>query len=246
MTHGNTRSWRARSRGAKRGPVSSTEVGDMTEPGATTSLEFTEEMKGFITFGEKDFRAAHDRGKDDETSFMFHLTIGIDDVDRFVEEPSHPGTASGWVECEDLGGQRPVERGWFNLFVDADDPRISKMLYRLHFTDGLGDPRTLVGYKEVRDDPGLDVWEDTSTLYTTIVGGHLPEDEEPAADITATGILRIHVMDFAQQMTTFRTSGPDAASRRKALRTFNKLFLGRLWDLYSPLVKDPDDAEPAE
>ena len=217
----------------------------MTAPAETTTLEFTEEMKGFITFGETDYRAAYKKGKDDETSFMFRLTISITDVDRFVDEPAHPGAASGWIDCEDLGGQRPVERGWFNLFVDADDPRVSKMLYRLNFTDGLGDPRTLIGFKEVRDDPGLDVWEDTSTLYTTIVSGHVTPDEEPTAEASAAGILRIQVLDFARQMTTFRTSGPDVESRRKALAAFNRLFLGKLWDLYSPRVRDPEDAEPA-
>ena len=216
----------------------------MTAAGDTTTLEFTEEMKGFITFGETDYRAAYKKGKEDETSFMFRLTIAINDVDRFVDEPAHPGSASGWIDCEDLGGQRPVERGWFNLFVDADNPRISKMLYRLHFTDGLGDPRTMIGFKEVRDDPGLDVWEDTSTLYTTVVPGHVQPDEDPP-EASAAGILRIQVLDFAQQMTTFRTSGPDVESRRKALTAFNRLFLGKLWDLYAPRVRDPEEVEPA-
>jgi cholesterol oxidase len=218
----------------------------MTAAAETTTLEFTEEMKGYITFGETDYRAAYKKGKDDETAFMFRLTISITDVDRFVEQPEHPGEAAGYIDCEDLGGQRPVERGWFNLFVDADSPQVSKMHYRLHFTDGLGDPRTMIGFKEVRDDPGLDVWEDTSTLYTSIVPGHVPPDQEPDDDVSAAGILRIQVLDFAQQMTTFRTTGPDVESRRKALGAFNKLFLGKLWDLYGGKVRDPeDDAEPA-
>ena len=32
------------------------------------------------------------------------------------------------------------------------------MLYRLHFPDAAGHPLTLVGFKEVRDDRGLDLW----------------------------------------------------------------------------------------
>jgi cholesterol oxidase len=220
----------------------------MTDPAtATTSVEFTEEMKGYVTFGETDFKAGFRQGKHHDTFLMFHLTIHISDVDRFVADANHPGSASGWIECEDLGGRRAVERGWFNLFVDADDPRMSHMLYQLQFTDGLGDPRTLSGFKEVKDDPGFDVWEDTSTLFTSLLPGHVAPGEQAAGDVTAAGILRIKPLDFAKQMTTFRTAGPNRSARTQGLMAFNKLFLGKLWDLYASKVSDAsdDDEQPA-
>lgn len=85
-----------------------------------TSLEFTEEMKGYVSFGELDAERGFREGKASATFLMFHRTIEIDDVERFVADPAHPASATGWVKCEELGGQRPVQRGLFNLFVRSD------------------------------------------------------------------------------------------------------------------------------
>ena len=104
------------------------------------------------------------------------------------------------------------------------------MLYRLHFADAGGNPLTLVGHKDVHDDPGVDVWQDTSTLYTRILAGHVP----PGADdgtVVAAGVITIHVPDFLRQLTTFRTEGPDPVH---AMEAFGRLFLGQLWEVYGP------------
>ena len=53
---------------------------------------------------------------------MFHLTIRVDDLDAFVADPDMTAVAEGWVGCPPLGGQRPVERGVFNLFVPEPRP----------------------------------------------------------------------------------------------------------------------------
>lgn len=201
----------------------------MTEP---TTLRFTEEMKGYVAFDETDYRAGFDRGKSDGTFFMFRLTIETDDVARFVADPSHLAGATGWVECQALGGRCDVEKGWFNLFVDSGTPGRKLMLYRLFFTDGADHALTLSGFKDVKDDPGVDLWRDTSTLYTRLLRGHVPPDGEGSAEIVAAGIITIHVVDFIQQLTTFRTTGPDLAARAEGMSAFGRLFLGKLWDVY--------------
>src|SRR5205823_14850915 len=89
-----------------------------------------------------------------------------------------------------LGGVRPVERGTFNLFVEQGDGS-DRMLYRLLFEDGAGRPLTLSGFKVVRDDPGFDLWSDTTTLYTRILAGHVEAAGGPAAGVVAAGVLRI-------------------------------------------------------
>ena len=75
------------------------------------------------------------------------------------------------MKCEALGGELPVEKGVFNLFVDQGDPSLKRMLYRLFFRDGDGRPLTLSGFKVVEDDPGSDLWTDTTTLFTRILRG---------------------------------------------------------------------------
>jgi cholesterol oxidase len=197
------------------------------------AVAFTEEMKGFIDFEATDYQAAHDAGELAGRKLMFHLTITAEDVDRFVASPNHQGAVEGWVGCDALGGKRPVVGGQFNLFVDQpDDPRHKRMYYRLFFEDAAGHPLTLVGFKEVRDDPGNDVWSDTSTLYTRVLTGHVSAEEEPGATVLATGILHILPRDFAKQLTTFRVH---PGHRLDALARFGKLFAGELWEAY----KDP-------
>ncbi len=88
------------------------------------SVRFTEEMKGYVTFGERDYERGAREGRESGTRLMFHLTIEVDDLDRFASDPRREAAAEGWVGCDSLGGRLPVERGVFNLFVDAEDPAI--------------------------------------------------------------------------------------------------------------------------
>ena len=203
-----------------------------------TSLSFTEEMKGFVSYGATDPRAGElAEGRE---RFSFRLTITADDVDRFLTEPEHTARAEGWVDAAGQGGRRPVQRGWFNLFAPggAEDRRLMK--YRLLFTDAQGRPRTLVGRKEVVHGPPTRIWPDTSTLYVHLLDGHL---EEPVgegieggqipegATVLGAGVLRIQLADFARQLTTFRTTGPGGPA---ALVDFGRFFAGELWEVYGP------------
>lgn len=197
-----------------------------------TSLRFTETMKGFVTFGATDYDRGYRRGRADHTACAFRLTITMEDIDRFITDPDHEAAATGYVEGEAWGGRQPVERGIFNLFV-RDDSATRTMRYRLFFHDADGAPRTLVGFKEIKDDPGFDAWADTTTLFTRILDGHAGPDEEDAADVLAAGILRIHLTDFLEQLTTFRADGPSLAARTSARLRFGQFFLGKLWDVYA-------------
>ena len=154
-----------------RSDVPSPRVGNGA-PASTVS--FTEDMKGFMALDVDDPEQGAALGRQLGHHLMFHLTITTDDVDRFVSDPAHEGTATGYVESDLLGGRRPVERGWFNLFTRDEDPARRRMLYRLHFSDGGGNALTLLGHKDVHDDPGVDVWRDTSTLFVRVLAGHVP------------------------------------------------------------------------
>ncbi len=198
-----------------------------------TRLQFTEEMKGYITFSETDYDKGFRQGREDKTDIMFHLTIKIDGVNRFITSPVHEAAAEGFIKCTALGGNLPVLKGIFNLFVHNQDPSIKQMLYRLHFNDSQGNPLTLSGFKEIKDDPGFDVWSDTTSLFTRIFKGHVNMDDEQTGEILASGIIHIYFLDFMKQLTTFRTEGPKRSDRVAALTRFGKLFLGKLWDVYA-------------
>ena len=203
-------------------------------PASAVALEFTEEMKGYVSFdGERDYDGGFRSGRKAGTDLMFHLTITAQDVERFIADPTHEAVARGYVRCPQLGGDLPVQDGVFNLFVDQQgDKQRKRMFYRLPIADGEGHPLTLVGHKEVHDDPGLDTWTDTTTLFTRVLSGHVATDaEQEQADTIAVGILHIHPLDFAKQLTTFRVH---PATRVDALARFGALFAGDLWEVYKP------------
>jgi cholesterol oxidase len=217
----------------------------MTSGGGTAPkyhLEFTEEMKGFFTFGQTQYQPGFDQGQADNSAVMFHLTIGTDDTYAFVADPTHVCPAVGYVQSDVLGGKLTVERGVFNLFVDAgviNAEPARHMRYRLWFRDAVGHPLTLTGYKDIRHPVGAlsqfkDVWGETTTLYTKILSGFVEDGGDDAASVVGAGIIHILPLDFAHQLTTFRVSGPGLAGRFKAFRAFGGLFMGQLWEVFQP------------
>jgi hypothetical protein len=188
------------------------------------TVRFTEEMLGHVTFGEEDFARGAAPERDGSAALKFHLTIVVDDIERFGADPLRGAGAHGYVVCDALGGKLGVEHGAFNLFVDAE-PGVKRMLYRLFFRDGTGHPLTLSGHKLIENNAGFDVWKDTTTLFTRVLRGHVSEGEEAGAELVASGVLRIRVRDFARQLTTFR-------GKPRALVRFGVIFLGQLAEAY--------------
>lgn len=159
------------------------------------SVSFTEVMSGEVTLA----------GGDTPAPCKFELTITVDDVDAHFDDPAHRGSATGEIDCDLFGGTRPVAAGEFKLFDTVDDPKRRAMRYRLPFADKGGNPCELVGMKDVGDDPGLDLWADTTTLATQIRSGHdTGIYESPSAPILADGVLTIAIDDFIEQLSTFR------------------------------------------
>lgn len=200
-----------------------------------TTVEFTEVMAGHVGLGQREYRPGESAGREAGTSLLVRLTMAIDDLSRFVVDPAHAARADGYVECAALGGRLPVERGFFNLFVDQGDPADKRMLYRLWLRHADGRPLTFAGHKVVHDRRGLTLWADTTTLYARVVEGHvtLAEAESDAAEVVATGVIRISPANFARLLTTFRSHGPGALDGVTGVARFFRLFVGSLWDVYA-------------
>ncbi|HUG47672.1 MAG TPA: patatin-like phospholipase family protein [Candidatus Limnocylindria bacterium] len=207
--------------------------GSLVGPPDRTGLTFSETMKGHVGLGQADYRAGWEAGRRAGKRLAVHLDVSIAGMRRFVAEPEHQGSIRGVVECAALGGRLPLERGTLNLFVDRGDPGRKEMRYRLLARDGAGQPLTIVGHKSVHDDPGFDLWTDTSTLYTRVLRGHIEREEDEArAEVLAAGIIRVHPLDFLRQLTTMRAHGPSTAERAGVVARFGSFFFGRLWDVY--------------
>jgi len=210
------------------------------------AFQFTEEMKGFVTFGETNFEDGFRDGKESGDALMYHLVIRTEDTAEFVKNPKHESGATGYIKCDRLGGKRLVEKGVFNLLTDSADLDRKIMAYRLFFSDADGQPLTLSGKKRVQDNPGANPYKDTTTLYTNIFNGHISEEEEPASEIVAAGIIRILTLDLMKQMTTFRAYGGTFAERAKAFEEYGSFFLEKVWDVYKPSLAPGTDSYERE
>jgi len=196
-------------------------------------------MRGWFAFGTSNYQAGFESGRAARSALMFRLTIAADDVHRFIEDPRHRSTASGWIKSDVLGGRRlPVECGTFNLFVD-EGPASKQMLYRVFFSDAVGRPLTLAGFKDIYTNRLTAVWPETTTLYTRILNGHVEAPDENPDALVGCGILRILPTDFAWQLTTFRPRGPDLHAGLEGLAAFGKFFGSELWEVYGPRVLRP-------
>jgi hypothetical protein len=184
-----------------------------------SGLTFSETMSGPVALGASDPEggAADPRA----TALTIHCTITIDDVDRFVADPEHTGSIEGSVDYESFGHDLPVTRGIFNLFSPGA-PGERLMQYRLAFAHD-GKPYFLDGRKHAHDDPGFDIWKDTTTLYTVL---HEGNDDKGA--VVGAGVLSLGVEALAKMMSTMRPSGGGIEPVVK----FGRLFLGSLWETY--------------
>jgi len=209
------------------------------------TLRFSEVMSGHVGVGATSYEAGA-RGGD---FVRIEATIAIDDVDRFIADPAHLAMVRGRVVVPAFGRPAAIERGWFELFPDAESDK-GRMLYRLWFRDSVGNPLTLRGYKRVGGDSILDGWRDTTTLYVRVLSGHVlgqeddPGPGDPAATL-ARGIARITLPGFLRQLTTFRSNGGGPAEKIGTVLRFGALFAGQLWRWYVPRPFPNAESEPA-
>jgi cholesterol oxidase len=168
-------------------------------------------------------RGARD-GRTSGTRLIARLTITIDDLDRFLADARHAASIDGWIDCDALGGELPIESGVFNLFAEEADPTRKHMRYRLFFRDSVGHAVTLMGVKVVRNNMPIAVWPETSTLYRRLVRGHINAEQEARAELVAAGILRLSLPGVLRQLTTFRAEAPSRTARAAAIIAFITFF----------------------
>jgi len=201
--------------------------GPFTRPGIT----FRETMSGPFALGETDPERGRATGARNEETLFLHATIHIPDLARFEADPEHAGTIEGEVAFEPLGGAYPARGGRFSLFSPTDEPRLRRMVYEVAF-EADGEPYYLAGHKDVRDDPGFDLWADTTTLYARLHRG-----ADAGGAVVGAGVLRLGVDDLARLVSTMRATGTGSAGDGVgAVATFGRFFLGALWERYAALA----------
>jgi cholesterol oxidase len=219
----------------------------------TVGVRFTETMRGHFMpgvvpgpgFSRAEFEAAERDGRAAGHKLEFTLTITMPNLRDEHDPMLHAGVARGRVLASTLAppAGAEVKDGVFQLFIDPNRARARanpgierRMLYALPFLGADGRPYLLDGVKVVRDedDRHFELWTTTTTLYTVIREGH-----SATGRVVGTGIIYIRLPDFLRQLTTMRVIGTGGLGARvDGVKTFARLFLGGLWDVFfAPAVR---------
>ncbi|PYM67431.1 MAG: choline dehydrogenase [Candidatus Rokuibacteriota bacterium] len=207
-------------------------------------LRFTETMRGHLsTRVTDDFTAAAARGEADGSPLEFTLTVISRDLDRMLSDPAHRAALFGTVTAPAVSPDPlTVADGTFSLFVvDATEVGARQMRYEATLVARTGERYRFEGFKRIHDDPGLDLWADTTTLYVTVRAA-----EPPDGRVVGRGILRIAPADFSRQMTSMQVlDAVSVGERLRALARFGQFFAGALHDVYGGVVARASVFDPA-
>ena len=194
-------------------------------PVAKTAIRFSEMLNGFVGFGATDSAAGFAQGQADSTALGLHLDVYIEDLDEFLTLPEHRARLQGSVECDRLGGKRPIEIGSLQFLVDSGDPTRKQIHYEISFQDERGNTVLLTVSKNLTDQPQSGAWQEVSTGFTKLIRSD--------AGVIASGIIRSSLLHDMEQVASIRVDAPTVAARAHALARFGAFYFGRLWDVYA-------------
>jgi uncharacterized protein (DUF362 family) len=140
-------------------------------------LEFKETMSGWIGIGVQGYEEGRVAGQQQNTPLRFDARIVIEDLDHFIQLSDHRARLEGTVSFPPLGGTYPMEDGFFKLFSVDPGTAFRQMIYSFRFKAPSGKQYFLYGEKWLKDDPGFDLVEDMTTLFTKVYEG--PDDQAP-------------------------------------------------------------------
>lgn len=205
-------------------------------------LRFTERMAGHVLLGgELDFASAEKQAKAAGSTCSFILTVATQNLLTMLDKEPHRASLSGTVLLPALSPQpMMVSGGEFQLLSGSPDRiKTREMLYTMDLTAEDGETYHFHGKKQIHQDPGPDLYTDTTTLFVTI-------SLEDRQQTLGRGILRIRTDDLMRQLGTLQITGEaDPVRRLELLAQFGRFFAGSLFDVYGgifarPTLFDPD------
>jgi cholesterol oxidase len=204
-------------------------------PPTKLGIRFSESMSGYFSTDVTDdaqdaYQRGRDKGRADASPFEFVLTIISDDVEHTIADVNYVSAMIGTVQAPALSAQAlTVTDGQFNYFlVDSEHVETKRMQYKMKLSAVDGKVYYFSGFKVIHDDPGVDSWSDTTTLYITLYEG-----ENQQGRVLGKGILRIPIAAFMRQLTTMQvTNATGLTERWQALIKFGRFFGGNLVDTY--------------
>ena len=163
-------------------------------------------------------------GATQQTSLALHLDVHISNLDEFLDMPEHTAALKGSIECDLLGGSRPIEHGILHLLTDRGDPTQKQITYEAVIEDSKGEPVTLTATRNLAGHSQEQAAQEPAPVLVTLSRGQAP---------IATGTLKSGVLDAIELLDSIRVNAPTVAARAQALTRFGAFYFGRLWDVYA-------------
>jgi uncharacterized protein (DUF362 family) len=193
-------------------------------------LRFSETMSGYLAEGIVDFEEGEKKGREQDNTLSFNAAIEIESVSDFIELSGQEAKMSGTISYKPLGQNLPIRDGVFTLFKPDPASGTRQMTYFFSFTGSDGKDYFLHGHKIIRDDPGVDVLEDMTRLFTRIYhGGRI--NGTPIGS----GILTFRLLDFPSMLASFEvTNTLSPITKLRAISAFAKFCYGEIRETYLP------------
>lgn len=193
-----------------------------------TGLIFTETMRGRLSTTSLD---DYDNAYADKSASPseFTLTIIASDLQKMLADSKHQAKIIGEVTIPTLSKvPLVVTEGEFQLFsTEQGEVETRKMIYHLLLDSVEGNKYEFEGFKLIHNDPNLDSWKDTTTLYVNLY------ETNNNKRLCGKGILKILPADFLHQLTTIRIlHTTDPIEILKAKTQFINFFVGTLYQIY--------------
>lgn len=212
---------------------SQTDTGISLNPAATRmkdpvpGITFREKMVGWFAMDEEDPETGAAKGEEEGSKLTLHASIIIRNMQRFMEDEKHSGVMAGHLNFPLFDDFIPAKTGVFNLFTENGTPETKWMIYEMGFVHESKE-YYLAGQKEVRDDPGFDLWQDTTTLKVT-----LREGTDKTGKIIGAGILKLELNELIRLVKSMHAiDALTSADKINLIANFGAFFMGELWDTY--------------
>ncbi|MDZ7757704.1 patatin-like phospholipase family protein [Rhodohalobacter sp.] len=211
------------------------EDGISFEPSATRmkdpapGVAFREKMEGWFSLGTTDPDEGAKNGEQENVKLSLNAAIYIHDLRDFLKNSTRSGMMAGHINFAPFDEYLPAKTGVFNLFVEDDDhgPDTKWMIYEMGF-EYEGKSYYLAGKKEVRNDPGFDLWEDTTTLKV-----QLHEGIDASGPVVGAGVLKLSKTELLKLLRSMHAIAAESSAERfNLIANFGAFFLGELWDSY--------------
>jgi uncharacterized protein (DUF362 family) len=193
-------------------------------------LRFSETMSGYLAEGVENFDEGAKKGQEQDDALSFDVAIEIESVSDFIKLSGEEAKLSGTVSYKPLGQHLPVKDGVFTLFKPDAASGTRQMTYSFWFIGDDGNDYSLYGYKVIHDDPGVDVFEDMTRLFTRIYKGR-----KISVAPLASGILTFHLPDFPSMLASFEvTNTLSPITKLRTISAFVKFCYGEIRKTYLP------------